>query len=265
MIGALSRNFGSEHAGAGSFSGRGKSYFLTDLIQKVIIGESGWVSTDLRAIRRSALLRAAGFDRGGARRSDLTGLWWTSYARNSELINQTNYALADYRSSAAPVLQETTISERNFSLVLPLLHKLRHMPAGYANKDEPTPVAATFGLSQRERLQSATQISYQEVLERMLRLRIIFRLEEQLEANANPGFLYEALKVYLMIGGRAKPTDPLACQNVFLLFTHCLTQNVGLTFGKTSQRLRQKHYLLLVYRNSVGFRQIFRNVSLNRI
>lgn len=204
LIGALSRNFGSEHAGAGSFSGRGKSYFLTDLIQKVIIGESGWVSTDLRAARRSMLLRAAGFSAVALVSLTLAGLWWTSYARNSDLINQTNYGLADYRSSAAPVLQETTISERNFSRVLPLLHKLRHMPAGYAAKDEPTPLPATFGLSQRERLQSATQESYHVALERMLRSRIIFRLEEQIEANANnPGFIYEALKVYLMVGGRA--------------------------------------------------------------
>lgn len=205
LIGALSRSFGSQHAGAAAFSGRGKSYFLTDLIQKVIIGEAGWVSTDLKAARRSTLLRAAGFAAVALCALTAIGLWWTSYARNSDLITATNYGLSDYRSSAAPVLQETTISERNFSRVLPLLHKLRNMPAGYANKDEPTPVSATYGLSQRERLQSATQTSYQEALERMLRSRIIFRLEEQLEANINnPGFVYEALKVYLMIGGQAR-------------------------------------------------------------
>lgn len=205
LIGALSRNFGSEHAAAGAFSGRGKSYFLTDLIQKVIIGESGWVSTDLGAARRFTLLRAAGFAAIAIAALTAAGLWWTSYSRNSDLITATNYGLADYRSSAAPVLQETTISDRNFSRILPLLHKLRHMPAGYAAKDEPTPVMATFGLSQRERLESASTVSYQEALERMLRSRIIFRLEEQLEANINnPGFVYEALKVYMMVGGQAK-------------------------------------------------------------
>ena len=37
--------------------------------------------------------------------------------------------------------------------------------------------------------------------------RLIFRLEEQLEANIDdPGFVYEALKVYLMLGGQA-PVD----------------------------------------------------------
>ena len=64
------------------------------------------------------------------------------------------------------------------------------MPAGYATKNEPTPTLATFGLSQRDRLQNATEITYQQALERMLRSRILFRLEEQLEANANnPGFV----------------------------------------------------------------------------
>lgn len=205
LIGALSRTFGSDHAGAAAFSGKGKSYFLTDLIQKVVIGESGWVSTDLGAARRSTALRVAGFASVALLALAALGLWWMSFSRNSDLITATNYGLADYRSSAAPVLQETTVSDRNFSRILPLLHKLRNMPAGYATKDEPTPALAGLGLSQRERLQNATEITYHEALERMLRSRIIFRLEEQLEANANnPGFVYEALKVYMMVGGQAK-------------------------------------------------------------
>jgi len=205
LIGALSRNFGSDHAGAASFSGKGKSYFLTELVQKVVIGESGWVSTDLGAARRSTALRIAGFATVALLSLAALGLWWTSFSRNSDLITATNYGLSDYRSAAAPVLQETTISDRNFSRVLPLLHKLRNMPAGYATQAEPTPTLAAFGLSQRERLQNASEITYQQGLERMLRPRIIFRLEEQLEQQANnPGFVYEALKVYMMIGGQAK-------------------------------------------------------------
>ena len=205
LIGALSRNFGSDHAGAASFSGKGKSYFLTELVQKVVIGESGWVSTDLGAARRTTALRIAGFATVALLSLAALGLWWTSFSRNSDLITATNYGLSDYRSAAAPVLQETTISDRNFSRILPLLHKLRNMPAGYATQAEPTPTLATFGLSQRERLQNASEITYQQGLERMLRPRIIFRLEEQLEQQANnPGFVYEALKVYMMIGGQAK-------------------------------------------------------------
>jgi type VI secretion system protein ImpL len=44
----------------------------------------------------------------------------------------------------------------------------------------------------------------------MFRSRLIFRLEEQLGANlANPGFTYEALKVYMMLGGLQSPDKEL--------------------------------------------------------
>ena len=103
--------------------------------------------------------------------------------------------------------RETLIADRDFHRILPLLDRLRTLPTGYATRDVATPWTASYGLSQRERLQSATQESYHQALERLLRSRIIFRLEEQLEANVNnPGFIYEALKVYLMVGGRA-PLD----------------------------------------------------------
>ena len=69
------------------------------------------------------------------------------------------------------------------------------------------PLAAKFGLSQYERIQSSSENAYRIALERMFRPRLMFRLEELLEANRNvPGFLYEALKVYLMLGGQ-QPVD----------------------------------------------------------
>ena len=40
------RSFGAEEVAAAAYSGTGKSFFLHDLIPKVIIGEAAWVSTD---------------------------------------------------------------------------------------------------------------------------------------------------------------------------------------------------------------------------
>src|SRR5215217_3560226 len=40
LIGSLSRTFGAEEVSAGAYHGSGKSYFLTNLITKVIIGEA---------------------------------------------------------------------------------------------------------------------------------------------------------------------------------------------------------------------------------
>jgi len=67
------------------------------------------------------------------------------------------------------------------------LHALRDFPAGYATRERPTALAAGFGLSQRERLQSSSESSYHVALERLFRPRLIYRLEEQLGAEPLPG------------------------------------------------------------------------------
>ncbi len=209
LIGALSRSFGSEDMAAARYSGLGKSFFLTDLLKKVIIGEAGWVSTNRAAVRRANMLRIAGYAALGLASATLVGLWWTSYLRNSQLVAQSNTALTKYRGEATDILRESVVADRNFAKVLPLLNTLRYLPTGYAMREDGTPVLATMGLSQRDRLQSASETTYHTALERMFRSRLIFRMEEQLEANRNnPSFIYEALKVYLMLGGRPEaPPD----------------------------------------------------------
>ena len=73
---------------------------------------------------------------------------------------------------------------------------------------DPTPVDETFGLSQRGRLLSASETTYSRALERMFRSRLILQLERTIEANMNdPIALYEPLKVYLMLGGKAPKVD----------------------------------------------------------
>jgi type VI secretion system protein ImpL len=208
LIGALSRSFGAEQEGAAAYSGIGKSYFLTDLLNKVVLGEAGWVSTNRAAVRRAKVLRGVAYAALALAFLGAGAIWWLSFTRNSALVGQTNAAIADYRALAAPVLQEALVADRDFSRILPLLHRLRHMPAGYEVRSAPTSLSATFGLSQRERLQSASVEAYKAGLERLLRSRLILRLEERLEANrGNVAFLYEGLKVYLMLGLR--PEAPL--------------------------------------------------------
>ncbi|MBN8920163.1 MAG: type VI secretion system membrane subunit TssM, partial [Rhizobiales bacterium] len=202
VIGALARSFGAQEVAASGYSGRGRSYFLTDLINKVIIGEAAWVSTDRNEVRRNFIIRTASFAAIALLALACAGVWWLSYNRNSTLIASTGTSNVDYEKAAGPLPRESLVADRDFAKVLPVLHRMRNMPTGYAVKDVPTPVSATFGLSQRERLQSSSESAYAVALERMFRPRLAYRLEELLEANrTNASFLYEALKVYLMIGG----------------------------------------------------------------
>jgi type VI secretion system protein ImpL len=205
LIGAIARSFGAEEVATASYSGLGKSYFLTDLITRVVIGEAAWVSTDPRAVRRARILKGAAYAGLVLLSVGFVAAWTASYMRNRALIAQTETALADYRATAGPLAEETKISDRDFGKILPVLQRLRNLPTGYASQSLKTPVLATFGLSQRERLQSSSETAYRIGLERMFRSRLIYRLEEQLEANlTNASFIYEALKVYLMLGGLQK-------------------------------------------------------------
>ena len=205
LIGALAKSFGAEQVGGQAYSGLGKSFFLTDLILKVIIGEAAWVSTDRAAVRRARIIKACLYTTVALFAVAMTGLWWVSYRYNSELISATQFAAVDYARQAGPYAHEAVIGDRDLNKVLPLLYKLRNLPTGYATRETPTPLLATFGLSQRERLQTSAEQVYHVSLERMFRPRLMFRLEEVLNANksnqSNAGNIYEALKAYLMIAG----------------------------------------------------------------
>ena len=207
LIGSLAKSFGAEQVAATAYSGHGKSYFLHDLILKVVIGEAAWVSTDRAAVRRAFIIKAATLSAVALVTIGASLLWFVSYQRNKALIEQTELADKAYVAAAGPYLTEKTVADRDLHKVLPLLDHLRNLPAGYAVRGVSTPLPATYGLSQRERLQSASENAYHIGLERLFRPRLIFRLEEQLRTSlTNPGFVYEALKVYLMLGGQ-HPAD----------------------------------------------------------
>jgi type VI secretion system protein ImpL len=205
LIGALAKSFGAEQVSAQAYSGLGKSFFLTDLVLKVIIGEAAWVSTDPAAVRRARIIRACLYSTVGILAVAMAGLWWVSYTRNRDLISGTQFAVADYERTSGPYAHETVIGDRDLHKVLPLIYKLRNLPTGYATRETATPLLATMGLSQRERLQTSSVQVYHISLERLFRPRLMFRLEEVLEANKNnPGYVYDALKVYMMISGIVK-------------------------------------------------------------
>src|SRR5262249_4493328 len=142
LIGAVARSFGAEQVGAKAYSGLGKSFFLTDLILKVIIGEAAWVSTDRAAVRRARIIKACLYTTVALGALAMTGLWWLSYTYNRELISATQYAVADYSRQAGPYAHEATIGDRDLHKGLPLLYKLRNLPARYATRETPTPLLA---------------------------------------------------------------------------------------------------------------------------
>ena len=205
VLGSMSRDMGSGSA-ISHMSGKGKSFFLHDLLTKVIFAESGWVGYDRKAVRRDMAIRYGSLAILGTVSCVLLGLWTWSFVKNRNLIHDTEVAVQSYRLEAKDELQTTSVSNPDAIEIVPLLDLLRSLPVGYENRDASTPLGERFGLSQRDRLNAASETSYHQGLERMLRTRIILRLERQLEqlvADNETISIYEVLKVYLMLGGKA--------------------------------------------------------------
>jgi len=207
VLGAIGRSFGGVDAHA-HLSGAGRSFFLHDLLSKVIFPESAWVSHDRVAARRAAMLRYGGFGVMTLLAAALLGAWGLSFATNRSLIASTDNTVEQFRLAADQALKSTTVADVDLENVIGALETLRDLPVGYENRDVPTPMRETFGLSQRGRLLSASETAYRQALERMFRSRLILQLERTIEANiSDPTKLYEPLKVYLMLGGRAPKAD----------------------------------------------------------
>jgi type VI secretion system protein ImpL len=206
VLGAIGRSFGS--ASQAHLSGAGKSFFLHDLLAKVIFPESGWVSFDRAAERRARLARFGSLAAIALAALAALGVLGLSFFANKQLIASTRQAMAHYRDSADTLLKSTTVTDVDLENVIGPLDQLRNLPAGFENGDQARPIEETFGLSQRERLLSASKTAYRQALERTFRSRLLVQAERTIQARmADPVALYEPLKIYLMLGGKAPKVD----------------------------------------------------------
>lgn len=219
----MSQAFGTAYQAA-ALSGQGKSYFLRDLLSKVIIGEAGWVTHNRQAVRVATATRIAAYAAIALVTLGLGSLWGISYLNNKALIDETAKAVDTVRVNGETVLAERVVRDDNLVDTAYILSMLRGLPAGYDSRDTPTPVMEQFGLSQRDRLEAAGVTSYRSGLERLLRPRLLLRIEEQmtevLDNRTGPGgqdvdTLYNLAKLYRMVAGDAPEIDKEQIKNSF--------------------------------------------------
>ncbi|MGS0744289.1 type VI secretion protein IcmF/TssM N-terminal domain-containing protein, partial [Glaciimonas sp. GG7] len=175
----------------------GRSYFITTLLRELIFKESELAGTDRNFERSRQRMRwmAVGFA-GLMLALAGTGLA-TSYFRNQQYV-----ADVSARSFQLSRLAKTTSSQDSLIAMLPLLNAARQLPGGYAERDNSVPLLNRFGLSQAGKLGAEEQVLYLRLLRSVLIPRLVSRLEEVLrrgDAN-NQEYVYEALRVYLMLG-----------------------------------------------------------------
>ena len=206
VLGAMQRNAGED---AGAFqpdfmSGKGKSYFLHDLMKQVVFAERDWVNHDAKAVRRAFILRTATLSIVGVLAIGMMTLLGFSFWQNASLIRQANAEATQYLNSASAQLGETVIDDPNPSAILSHLNRLKNMTAGYGDETEQT-LLEGFGLGQRAAINAAADKAYSDALERLLRPRMILQVENDLELfirDEDVRSIYSALKVYILLGGQ---------------------------------------------------------------
>lgn len=218
VLGAMSTNDQAAGAFAPAFmSGQGKSFFLHDLLRKVIFEERDWVSHDVRAVRRTKILRGIGLSAIGLSTAALLALFGVSFWQNRTLVNAAEIETDSYIVDAQREIARTEIEDWDLAPILPHLQRMRMLPAGFGDTTVPTRWEG-FGLGQRARLNLSATDAYADALEQMLRPRLILDVERrmpQLRNDGDPAQIYRALKVYMLLAGQGARNDDDAVKSFF--------------------------------------------------
>ncbi len=204
LTGAMARSFGLDQRSAPSLRPeRGRSYFLGRLLRDVIFGEAMLVSEPPGAVRRRMALRFAAFAAVVLLTGLAGGLLLASRQSGQNELDASAAALARYEATAG-TLPLNPVADADLPRLAPLLDTARALPH---EADQPAFGSRVFGLSQGAKLGAGSRAVYRHALSYALLPRLIWRLEAQMRGNiGNPEFLYEATRVYLMLGG-AGPLD----------------------------------------------------------
>jgi type VI secretion system protein ImpL len=202
LTSVLARGFGIDQRRAPSLRpAHGRSYFLAHLLRTVIMGEAMLVTESAEPARRRRAILTAGYAAltlavlgGGAT------MWYTRAINQSD-ISHFLTALDDYTKTASG-LPLDRVTDGDLAAIVPVLDQARDLPFR-------THSGSSFdlGLFQQGKLGSASQSVYRNALSSILLPRLIVRLEGQMRGALNrPDFLYQATRVYLMLGGQG-PLD----------------------------------------------------------
>jgi type VI secretion system protein ImpL len=207
LTGFLARSFGIDQRRAPTLhSEQGRSYFLARLVKDLIFGEAMLVAEKPGAAGRRTLMRSGGFALAALAVLVAAGLLWRSDSANRQEIDEMDAALAAY-TKTTDGLRLDPVADADLPRILPLLDHARALPHGYDRGKRDGVSWFGFGLSQRAKLAAGARAVYRHALERVLLPRLVWRLETQMHgAIDQPDYLYEATRVYLMLG-TAGPLD----------------------------------------------------------
>jgi len=199
MLGALAQTFALAPSSVSPSRGPGKSYFISDVLQKVAFRESELAGTNRKLEMQRAWMQRAAYAGTVAVALLVLVLWVVSYARNTAYINKFDElaAVADAEIAA--------ISPSNVDPLetLPALNALRELTRRDNDSELRPSLFQRFGLSQAGKLSDIADESYRRVLTQAFLPRLMLRMEQQMQRGGpSPDYAYAALRAYLSLDSR---------------------------------------------------------------
>ncbi|QIL80304.1 type VI secretion system membrane subunit TssM [Diaphorobacter sp. HDW4A] len=198
VLGSLRRQFSTAgKVPTAQNTDSGKSYFLHDLLVKVIFAESHLAGRNVKWERRTRALTYMGYALSALLLVGAIGAWVVSYGNNNRYLAQTEENAQKVSKSIAHYDSNTA----NLSALLGLLGQVKGIADTDAFPSNDPPMSYRYGLYQGEKVTAASDAAYQRMLENGLLPFVSKRLETLLQNPPvnNLEYLYEALKAYLML------------------------------------------------------------------
>ena len=191
---------------SGSGVGR-RSYFIADLLRRILAGDSDTVGLDPRFERRRRARMSGVVLACAAAVLGLGLAWYWNHTDTLTLLERNNRSMAEANQLTGTLKQladENLVFDRpEFSALTPPLTVLRDGRDQLERTVAQRPWRTRLGLYRGQEIASASAKAYESALERQFLPLVMLHLEQRMADRERPdGQLYELLRSYLMLGGQ---------------------------------------------------------------
>ncbi|EXJ10935.1 type VI secretion system membrane subunit TssM [Nitrincola nitratireducens] len=180
---------------------QGKSFFIKHLLQEVVFKEGGLAGQNRRFEKIQSALYVMTCTFMLLATVGMSALWYQSYLKNMEYLHQFDEAIVEIDQLS----QSLPESDHSLERILPVLHKTRHLPFGYASLNDRGPWFKGAGLNQTGKMQNEAIALYERSLLNILLPRFMFFIENRLLHASET--TYDDLTMYQILGGTVEKDD----------------------------------------------------------
>lgn len=179
-------------------AGKGQSFFIHDLLTRVVFAEHSLAGSDGRWEQRQRLLHRLGYAALGGGLLLCCALWLTSYQRNQQWLQQVGQQLPRMQQQASRIGNP---DGESFADLLPLLNSLASLAHGDAFALDAPPAALRAGLYRGDQVGEAATSVYQVALKSLLLPQVTLLITATLrnDDGQDPRYSRRALSAYQML------------------------------------------------------------------